>query len=187
MAFQVTTPSGQVESWTKAIGDQVATAATASVREAGRRAQAGGRASIAGAGFGARWQSGLQLNVFPTSGASLNPVAVLRHRIGLASVFEEGAHISGQPLLWIPIKQNLPGRTRGSWSPKTYARTVGPLVSFRGRGNRPPILGARVNGKIVPLFVGVGGVNIPKKFDVRAAYARAAAELPEIFKQALGQ
>src|ERR1700745_2725921 len=78
----------------------LAKAATAALRDAGEIAKSNGRASIAAAGFSRKWQNALRVNIYPPQGDSLRPAAFIFHKIRYAGVFEEGAVIGGQPLLW---------------------------------------------------------------------------------------
>src|SRR3954470_15419731 len=94
---------GFVETIVKEIQRPIAKAATAAVREAGDIAKRNGRANIAAAGFSRKWQNALRVNVYPQHGDSLRPAAFIYHKIRYAGVFEEGAVIRGQPLLWLPL------------------------------------------------------------------------------------
>jgi hypothetical protein len=92
-----------VEGVVKEVQRPIAKAATAAVREAGDIAKRVGRASIAASGFSRKWQNALRVNIYPPQGYSLRPAAFIYHKIHYAGVFEEGAVIGGQPLLWLPL------------------------------------------------------------------------------------
>jgi Family of unknown function (DUF6441) len=87
-----------VDTITTEIQRPIAKAATPAIREAGEIAKQNGRASIAAAGFSRKWQK--RVNIYPPQGDSLRPAAFIFHKIRYASVFEEGAVIGGQPLLF---------------------------------------------------------------------------------------
>lgn len=187
LSFQITAPPDQAGKWASALKSDLARAASAAVREAGETALKDGRADIAAAGLSRKWQSALRLDVFPQGQDSINAAAVIRHKIPYAGVFEDGAVIGGNPLLWLPIERNLPVRSGGRrWTPSKYAQAIGPLVSLRGRGNRNPLLGGRGrDGKVKPLFVGVGAVNIRKRFSIRDIAARAINSLGGLLQKHL--
>jgi hypothetical protein len=111
----------------------IAKAATAAIREAGEIAKRDGRASIAAAGFSRKWQNALRVNFYPPQGNSMRPAAFIFHKIRYAGVFEEGAVIYGQPLLWLPLP-NVPLRRGRPMTPSQYARSIGPLVSVQRPG-----------------------------------------------------
>src|SRR4029079_3825172 len=77
-------------------------------------------------------------NLAPPQGESLRPAAFIYHKIRYAGVFEEGAVIGGQPLLWLPLP-TVPLRRGRPMTPSQYARSVGPLVSVQRPGS-PPLL-----------------------------------------------
>lgn len=178
---------GQFAAFTDGVRKDIATAATAAVTEAGNIALRDGKADIAAAGFSRKWQSALHLDIFPKGQIAIDPAAVIRLKIPYGGVFEDGAVIGGNPFLWLPIDKNLPTRSGGRrWTPSKYAAAIGPLVSIHRGGNQPPLLGGKRNGRVVPLFVGVGNVNVGKKFHIRDVIARAAAQLGSLFQQHLG-
>lgn len=161
---------------------RMAVAATKAVTQATNNAKAAGRASIAAAGFSARWQNALKSKVFPTGRVSLNAAGVISLKIPYASIFEEGGEIAGRPLLWLPIEDNLPVRSGGlRWSPAVFARSVGSLRSGRNKHGRPLLFG-RIGGKWVPVFVGIDHVEIRKRFAVTEAAEAANARLPDLYE-----
>jgi hypothetical protein len=172
----------------------MAKAATAAVREAGEIAKRDGRASIAGAGFSRKWQNALRVNIYPPQGDSLRPAAFIYHKIRYAGVFEEGAVIGGQPLLWLPLP-TVPLRRGRPMTPSQYVRSVGPLVSVQRPGG-PPLLfpkyrsarrrrrGASVSER-KPLYIGLSSVSIAKRFNIKGAAQNAAAQLPSLFEKHL--
>lgn len=137
-------------------------------------------------------------------------------RIGrYANLFARGGVIKGKPLLWIPT-QSAPLKIAGqATTPKLFVANIGPLVSLRGtrrpilagqslravEGRRATVgqlkTGARnaqaraTGGKgrhtvVVPMFVGVPSVKIPKLVNMDPIFARVAQELPKLFKARLG-
>jgi hypothetical protein len=185
----------------------IAGAATAAVREAAELAKAGGRASIAAAGFSRKWQNALQAKVYPPGRDSMRAAALIYHKVPYAQVFDEGAVIHGKPLLWLPLP-NAPFGAGGRRIPAArFQQQVGmPLYTIR-RPGKPPMLGANVRmtdaradkpislallrrgrnprGKgavrLVPLYVGVELVSIAKRFAIIDAIRRAAARLPDLY------
>jgi hypothetical protein len=185
----------------------MARAATSAVREAAELAKAGGRASIAAAGFSKKWQNALRANVYPRGRDSIRAAALIYHKVPYAQVFEEGAVIHGKPYLWLPLP-NAPFGSGGKRIPpsKFRAQTGSPLYTIR-RPGKPPMLGAHVRMtaaraskaislsllrrgrnpggrgavQLVPLYVGVDAVSLRKRFAIIDAIQRAAAQLPELY------
>lgn len=176
---------GSFKSLADDIREPIATAATAAVRQASEIAKRDGRASIASAGFSAKWQKALQDKVFPEQGTSMSPAAVIFHKIPYANVFEDGAIIAGKPTLYLPITGAPLPTARGGrkMTPKLYVQQVGPLVPIK-RPGRPTLLagkGKGTKGKVVPLFFGISTVSINQKFKIVEAVRRAAARLGEFY------
>src|SRR5437868_12920194 len=96
-------PKRFVDTIAKELQRPIAKAATAAIREAGDIAKRDGRASIAASGFSRKWQNALRVNIYPPQGDSMRPAAFIYHKIRYAAVFEDGAVIGGQPLLWLPL------------------------------------------------------------------------------------
>jgi hypothetical protein len=185
----------------------IAKAVTAAVREAAELAKAGGRANIAAAGFGRKWQNALRAKVYPPNRDSMRTAALIYHKVPYAQVFEEGAVIDGKPYLWLPLP-NAPIGAGGRRIPasKFRQRVGSPLYTIR-RPGKPPMLGANVRmtgararkaislsllrrgrnpgGKgqvqLVPLYVGIEVARIPKRFAIVDAIRRAAARLPDLY------
>jgi hypothetical protein len=186
---------GFVDTIVKEMQRPIAKAATAAVREAGEIAKRDGRASSAAAGFSRKWQNALRVNIYPPQGDSMRPAAFIFHKIRYAGVFEEGAVISGQPLLWLPLP-NVPLRRGRPMTPSQYARSIGPLVSVQRPGG-PPLLfpkyrsprgrrrRAAVGVERKPLYVGLSSVAITKRFNVKGAAQNAAAQFPSLFAKHL--
>ena len=191
---------------------KIARAATGAIREAAELAKQAGRRSIAAGGFGRKWQSALHSKVFPQTGTSLTPSAIIYSKIPYAGVFEEGATITGKPLLWLPLDNVPMGRGGKRMAPAEFVAKIGVLYSIHPPG-KPPMLaavvretdarakkavslsllrrgrnpGGRGSVRLVPVYVGVASVNDPKKFDVYAAVASVADHLEEIFLRYLDE
>ena len=123
------------------------------------------------------------------------PAAFIFHKIRYAGVFEEGAVIRGQPLLWLPLG-NVPVRRGRPMTPSQYVRSVGPLVSVQRAGS-PPLLFAKYRAKRSrrraadslgrkPLYVGISTATIAKRFDIKGAAEQAAAQLPALYAKHFG-
>lgn len=199
----------------KAIADiqkPVAEAATGAMADAAQIAKTAGRASIASAGFSTRWQNALRANVYPAGGkTSLQPAALIYHKIAYSNVFETGAVIRGRPMLWLPIHENLPIAPGGRrWTPATFVKQVGPLRSVNVPGKPPLLVGKVVVGMTgatlalpsaamtrkgsraraafakqrevwKPLFIGHDAVSIGKKFNVAGAVQKARDQLGPLY------
>jgi hypothetical protein len=140
-----------------------------------------GRANIAGAGFGKRWQEGFVAEVYPKGGAAINESIYVKHKNNLARVFEFGTTTSGKPLMWLPF-DNVPlrpGSNVSRMSPRQFVQSGGKLQYVKGK--TAPLL----MGDGVPMFVGVTSATIPKKFDLIAIAERESARLPELLAKHL--
>lgn len=140
------------------------------------------RADIARAGFGPEWQRGLHATVYPTRGAAIDSTVFINHDIPYASIFETGGTIRGRPLLWIPLPKTPKVINGQPTTAALYAKNIGPLTFVHARR---PLLMATVDGKRVPVFVGVSAVTIPQKFHINQIAARAAQRLEEMFQSNL--
>jgi hypothetical protein len=144
------------------------------------------------------------------------PSVKVRHAIPFAIVFEQGATIEGDPLLWLPLPTCPPTIGGRKASPKAYEATIGPLSYVNAHGT--PLLvgqttgavpdpasgarrlasarrqrlselrdGARAGGSQVPLFVGVPTVRIGKKFDVLGVVERVYSDMAKYFAASLAE
>ncbi|MCW2854371.1 MAG: hypothetical protein JWM84_4035 [Nocardioides sp.] len=184
----------------------IAEAGTAAIRHAGEDVKRDARASIAAAGFGAKWQNALRVDIYPKRGISANAAAHIYHNIPYAEVFERGAQIHGKPMLWIPMSHT-PKRANGQrLTAPAYVRTIGPLVSLN-RPGKPPMLAGQIKEsakgtitpaklrsamkladkkggagvRLVPLYTGISTVTIRKRFWIYAAIDRARSRLAEYY------
>jgi hypothetical protein len=183
-------------------------AATAAIKTAADIVKAGGRASIAAAGFGPRWQNTFRVDVYPEgSKASANAAAWVYHKIGYAGIFEEGGTIKGNPKLWLPLKGTPQKYGRHRMTPHRMELLTNKDLFTINRAGKPPLLATNVrmtdkraaqrkvslsllrrgtSGKrgtirAVPLFVGIDAVTIGKKFNITQIVAGAAAQLPALY------
>lgn len=171
---------GELEKKIAELQRPVAEAATAAVTEAGEVAVRNGRASIAAAGFSNKWQVALRSDVYPKGRVSMRPAAHIRHKIPYAGVFEEGASIPGQPLLYLPLPA-VPVVGGRPLTPKKFIAQGGSLTSVKRPGKRPLLIGKIGNAKAVPMFFGIEAVKIAKKFKVTEAVRNAAAQLGQFY------
>jgi hypothetical protein len=184
----------------------IARAATLAIAETAGDLKLTARASIAQAGFSKKWQNALRVEAYPKRGKqSINAAALIYHKISYASVFEDGARITGKPTLWLPMP-NVPKKLLGKkLSPKTFK---GPLQYVKRPGKRPllvtpirvtaamakkPRLGkiaaARINRgtnatgviRSVPIFFGIDTVRIRKRFDISGATKRAGNKIGSLY------
>lgn len=178
----------------------VAKALTAAMRDCAKLAQDGGRANVAAAGFGTRFQNSVVGTAYPQRGDSLDPAAQLKSRVPYSKIFETSGDIAGPNLLWIAITGSAAAAGK-RYTPAEWEFNVGPLFMLK-RPGKPPLLMGYVRGRTrsirafgrgknpggrgavqaVPLFVGVPRVHIPKKLDFQGVADRAAAMLPILYE-----
>jgi hypothetical protein len=179
--------------------EKIKHASMAAVEQAGKLAEAAGRAAIAGGMSSAKWQNSLHAKFYPNDG--LSPASVLTEKIPYWDIFETGGTITGHPLLWLPLNDAPRLRGGGIMTPGEFTRKVGVLYTIK-RPGKPPLLAAVIRetgtrhakkgvslsqlrrgrnpggqGKVrlVPLYVGVPSVKEPQLFDVTSAVKAAAS------------
>ena len=103
-----------------------------------------GRAEIAGAGFSARWQKGLVVDI--NRGRGIDGSLHAHHKIGYATVFETGTTIVGKPLLWLPLPTVPDSIGSKPMTPKQFVANIGPLFTMRTGHGGPPLLGGYMQG-----------------------------------------
>jgi hypothetical protein len=184
----------------------IAEAATGAILLAAAEVKVKARADIAAAGFSRGWQYALRVEVSPRRPrVSANAAAYVFHKIDYAGVFEEGAHIRGDPYLWLPL-DGAPARVgRFRITPRLYNQRVGPL-DFIPRPGKPPLLAARVRatrrrlekkvslrllrrgteakrGEIrsIPMFVGIKATTIRARFHISRIVQEARDRLAEFY------
>jgi len=200
--------------WLKATNEYeriMSKASTLAMREVGRDAVAKGRASIAAGGFSTRFQKTLRAINKPPSGFVLNPSVYVHSTVNYADVFETGKTIQGSPYLWLPLPSVPKSTHREHMTPREYVKNIGPLISLKRPPGTQPILAAiirrgvkaqpfgtfatrgqlrrgrsgRGETQVIPLFVGVRSITIPKKFDVHSAAEQAFDQLEKFYKENL--
>lgn len=179
MKFRVssTALSVQLQEAAEETARKINEAKAAAVKDVARFAVKEGRANIAAAGFSTRWQGGLRWKFI----SGTDPEVLIWHKIGLATVFERGMTIGGQPLLWIPTGKL--GRKPFGFGPRKYKRK---LVSVNVAG-KPPLLFDPARRELGPLFVGVRQVDIRKRFDLLRIFAMAAGKMREFYEQQINK
>jgi len=175
MKFAFSAQEGAIAEALEGIEREIREAQKAAVQGAADEAVSQGRANIARAGFSSRWQAALTSRFYPNDPAD-DPAALVYHKFPFAGVFERGITISGRPLLWLPIEQNLP---RGVHSPRQYGQ---PMVSVNIAG-KPPLLFDKFNRLKGPLFFGTSSVTIRKRFDLFRIFERAVEHMQEFYEQ----
>lgn len=165
----------------------MATAAMRSARLLADDIKQAAAADISAAGFSQQWQRSLSVRVYPQDKDAVNPAVYVFDRIPYAGVFEDGAVISGDPLLWLPLpsaRDFLGGNQR--LRPRDFASLGYDLVSIKGAAK--PLLGVRRTVSNVttttPVFIGLPAVTIRKKFHLRAVFERAAQRWPSLYASA---
>lgn len=187
----------------------IAKPASAAMQEAANDIKTLGRADIAAAGFGGRWQKTFRVDVYPKAPrVSVNAAALVFHKIPYADVFETGATIRGKPKLWLPLSSTPKKIGRKRMTPELYRKEIGPLFSINRPGKAPLLAGkigvsARqrskgTTGKVtasklrkgasgagitsaVPLFVGVDAVTLRKRFHLRQITDSTAGRLAQLY------
>jgi hypothetical protein len=185
----------------------IAGAATKAVRLAGETTKTEGRAAIANAGFGPKWQNALRVKFYPDKGTSIDSAALVYHKIHYAGVFDQPTKVSGSPLLWVPIA-GAAKSMRGARTPAQMAAKGVKLFSLAG--TNPPVLGAKIKGsarsaprnvslsklkrgtsgkrgveQTVPLFVGLSSINQKKRFDIAGIAEKQRLSLSDYYSAAV--
>jgi hypothetical protein len=202
-------------SWQKAFREAskpMAVAATQAMDVLKNQVKQQGRANIAAAGMSRRWQNTLRVERYPLAGISLRAAVHVFHKIPYAGVFEEGATITGKPMLWVP----LPTAPKRVGSRRATPRNINlPLVSFTSRQGTPllgyrtrvaagtDLLGhgtrsltvaklkrgrsKRASGvlRTIPLFYGIRTVNIRRRLDITGVVNQAYRRLPNLYVEKL--
>jgi hypothetical protein len=141
----------------------------------------------------------------------LNAAALIYIRSTYAGIFEDGGRIKGvrRPWLWLPLDSTPKFIGKKKITPELYAANIGPYKRI-DRPGKPPLLVAFIRGtesrlqkdvsrtqlkrgllgkgkktRMVPIFVGVRSVTIPKKWNIRKSAQEAVALMPGIYTQIL--
>lgn len=192
LSIFVEAASGQFDAAMEAATGDVKQASMGAAGKAADIIKRDGRADIAAAGFGPKWQNALKTVVYPKNAQSIQPTIQTYHKIGYSEMFEEGGPIFGKPLLWLPLEKNLPAR-RGlhRMTPAIYVKEVGPLFPIYRAGHRPLLAALKKTGRrgkrgaveteTVPMFVGIDQVTLRDRFSVREIAEKTADQLPTLF------
>jgi hypothetical protein len=129
-----------------------------------------GRADIARAGrFGSAWTSGFTYEITGESGKTRS--IVFHHSNPLWRVFQSGAKVQGEPLLWIPVD---PGMPRARDFP-------GRLFQVKRRGKRDTPLLMSADDKQVK-YIGVKKFIIRRKFHLLKIIRDETKKLKDFFR-----
>lgn len=142
---------------TREAGGRRARAFDAAAKEVMNTALEQARANISRAGnFGSRWTRGLQGVI--NNSADGDVEILFTHTEEHFNVFQYGATIRGQPMLWIPL--SFATDAKG-----VFARDYpGGLFRVDRKGGKAPLLLSRESRE--PKYFGKEQVRIPKKFRV---------------------
>jgi hypothetical protein len=195
----------------EALGTLVSNAATAAIEDAADLIRAKGSADVVAAGFSRDFSDALDVTTHISQGFKTRNSVTARLRIPYAIVFEYGATVEGNPLLWIP----LPGVPKMIGAKKTtaklYAAEVGPLTYVKtgrfpmlyGYGGGAPAesalkaepsrskrlttagLKAKTGAKI-PLFIGLHATEIAKRLHILEICQDAERRIPEFYSNYAG-
>lgn len=157
--------------------EKVRAAVRGAAEDAADEILARGADDIESAGnFGERWTEGLHADVKEGGG---NIVVSVSHDVPYWTVFEYGAVIEGDPLLWIPF--SFAEDAQGLW-PRAYD---GPLFRVDRKTDGLPMLFTWEPGEAgsaEPKYFGKESVTEPQKFHLRQIIAQVARELREYYK-----
>lgn len=182
LSIRFQSKSGEFSQSVTSIQEPIAAAATGAMRDAAEIIKRDVRSEMKSGGMSTRFTNAFRADAYPKGGQSINAAAHAYSKIPFAGVFEEGASISGKPLLWLPIEANLP---RGT-TIRSFRQGGGRLVTIR-RKSGPPLLGAPIgdNGRLVPVFVGVPRVDVEKKFSVARVMQSTANKIESLYAKNL--
>lgn len=145
-------------------------AAASSSEQLAETIQTKGRADIAAAGrFGGAWQSGFTYEI--TGEGAKSRTIVFHHSNPLWRVFQSGATIKGDPLLWIPVD---PGGPRA----KDFGGRL--FQVKRSKKRDVPLLMSADDRKVK--YIGVKKVIIRRKFHLLKIIRDESKKLRDLFK-----
>lgn len=147
----------QIEAAAVRIKERIEKALAAAAEQLAENILQEGRSDISGAGnFGARWTEGLTAEV---DGDGNIRTITLRQAVPYWRVFQYGAIIQGQPLLWIPFEK---GGPRARDYPGRLFRVPRDPTLMRRKGGGAPLLMSADDKQAK--YHGHESVTIPKKF-----------------------
>jgi hypothetical protein len=161
-------------------------AVSATMREAGIGLKRAWRGQIAGAGLGARLANSIRSEAFPKAGASLNAAAVVWSKAPvIVGAHDAGPLIRSRNGLWLAIPTPAAGKALGGRriTPAGWERRTGLRLRFVYRRGGPSLLvapaGSRGSGAtVVPIFLLVPQVQLPKRLDLARDAERAHDAVP---------
>ncbi|MFO1141199.1 MAG: DUF6441 family protein [Amaricoccus sp.] len=170
------------------MAEEIATgerAVTAAVREAGTGLKLGWRGQIASAGLGARLANSIRAEVFPKTGASLNAAAVVWSKAPvIIGAHDAGPLIRARNGLWLAIPTPAAGKALGGRriTPAAWERSTGLRLRLVLRRTGPSLLVApgQRRAPMVPMFLLVPQVKLPKRLDLAREAERAHEDLPRL-------
>jgi hypothetical protein len=159
----------------KKFSERQTLAVQAAANRAKEEIETQGRANIAAGGnfSSARWQDGFQAKVSYRSRSDIN--IRVTHSVFYWHVFEKGATIHGQPLLWIPLSGSN-AALRG-----VRARDYGAPLFRVDRINGAPLL----HDGNAPQYFGKESVTIPRKWRLRDIVRSVARRMGTFYRQAM--
>lgn len=196
MAFQFVAKAltGSFQKFAADNARRVAKASREAVRAAADQLQTDGRANIASAGFGKKWQGAFRSRMF--DGGDGNIRAMVYSKISYSNVFEKGLTIRGKPLMWIPTKACPPKIGTKRTTPELYRQKYGPDSLRSARAKHPMLIGVPPKRKgrpkkgdkgkapkAVPMFIGVPSVTDPRKLNIAGAAKKARDDLPRLYAE----
>jgi hypothetical protein len=162
-------------------GAEVRNAVRGTAQDAADEIEEQGREDIAGAGnFGSRWTEGFNAKV--TEGGGNIRIEVSEDQPYWA-VFEYGAVISGNPLLWIPFDDA--ADAKGIW-PRDYST---PLFRIDSKAGLPLLFSWQPGEKTPakPVYFGKEEVIEPQKFHLRDIIRKVVKQMPQMFKERMAK
>ncbi len=160
----------QLDAQGEAIKQRIKAATAAAAQKLADNILAKGRADISSAGkFGVRWTQGLTAEV---GGEGTERTITISHAVSYWGVFQRGAVIHGNPLLWIPFDDNkgpFPGR----------------LFFVQPKSGGAPLM-MSADDKQAKLH-GHAQVTIPKKFHLVEIAQAEVKTLGALFKLEMGK
>lgn len=160
----------------KRFSERQVVAIQSSARRAKEEIETQGRANIAAGGnfSSPRWQEGFQARLSFQTRTDLTIRAT--HAVPYWHVFEHGAVIRGQPMLWIPLTGSN-AALRG-----VRARDYGaPLFRVNRKNGGAPLL----HDGNAPQYFGKESVTIPRKWRLRDIVRGVARQMGKFYRQAM--
>lgn len=178
----------------QAIYRPIAVAATGAMRETEDAIKRRGRKQILDAGFSKAYSTAFRVDSYPIAPkVSAKPALIAQHKVEFSELFETGARISGKPIMWVPIQGAGNKIGKKQLRLKDFIARGEKLVMVKRPGKPPLLFGRPLSGMtrprrshqrdgyrrygsddMVPLFIGLSVVDIPKKFRIYQMIEREA-------------